>query len=202
LLTQKLADYLLFKQAFDLIKSKEHLEIEGLNKIVNIKAIINKGLSDYLKAAFPNTIPVQRLQISNKKISDPYWLAGFTSGEGCFYVKIKKSSSHRIGFQVELVFHLTQHFRDEQLMKSIISYFKVGKCYYRNEAIDFKVTKIEDLTKIIIPFFDKYPIVGIKSQDYEDFKRVVELMNNGAHLTYEGLEKIRLIKSGMNKGRK
>jgi len=38
LITQKLADYLLFKQAFELIRNKEHLTIEGLNKLIAIKA--------------------------------------------------------------------------------------------------------------------------------------------------------------------
>jgi hypothetical protein len=34
-----------------------------------------------------------------------------------------------------------------------------------------------------------------------DFGKVVELMKNKAHLTSEGLEEIRKIKSGMNTGR-
>ena len=53
------------------------------------------------------------------------------------------------------------------------------------------------MTDIIIPFFDKYKIIGVKSEDFEDFKKVTELMKNKAHLTappVEGLEKIRLIK--------
>jgi hypothetical protein len=44
--TQKLGDYMLFKQAVNLIIDKEHLTKEGLNKILAIKASINKGLSD------------------------------------------------------------------------------------------------------------------------------------------------------------
>jgi hypothetical protein len=58
LITQKLADYLLFKKAYELINRKEHLTIEGLHKIVAIKATMNNnGLSDDLKAAFSNTLP-------------------------------------------------------------------------------------------------------------------------------------------------
>jgi len=53
-------------------------------------------------------------------------------------------------------------------MESLIEYFKVGKCYYRDEAIDFRVTKIENLTNIIIPFFNKYPIIGVKNLDFDD----------------------------------
>jgi hypothetical protein len=59
----------------------------------------------------------------------------------------------------------------------------------------------EDLDNKVIPFFDKYPIVGLKSLDFKDFCRVVELMKQKKHLTQSGLEQIRKIKEGMNTGR-
>jgi hypothetical protein len=43
LITKKRADYLLFKQVLELIKTKEHLTQEGLEKLVAIKASINIG---------------------------------------------------------------------------------------------------------------------------------------------------------------
>lgn len=55
--TQKFIDFLLFKNVIELIKDKDHLTIEGLNKIVSIKASINKGMPDDLKSAFPNIEP-------------------------------------------------------------------------------------------------------------------------------------------------
>ena len=39
---------------------KKHLTVEGLQQIVNLRAAINLGLSDELKAAFPNIISVKR----------------------------------------------------------------------------------------------------------------------------------------------
>jgi len=51
---------------------KEHLTIEGLHKIVAIKASINLGLSNDLKTAFPGIIPIKRPLIQNQKILDPY----------------------------------------------------------------------------------------------------------------------------------
>ena len=42
---------------------------------------------------------------------------------------------------------------------------------------------------------------GFKKENYLDFKKVSELMENKAHLTLEGLEKIKQIKSGMNKNK-
>ena len=60
------------------------------------------------------------------------------------------------------------------------------------------VQKLSDLTENIIPFFDKYLLQGVKVKDYEDFKRVADLMKVNAHLTKGGLEEIRKIRSGMN----
>jgi hypothetical protein len=60
LITKKQADYMLFKEALDLIKNKEHLTLEGLQKIINIRASMNKGLPESLKIAFPNVIPDYR----------------------------------------------------------------------------------------------------------------------------------------------
>ena len=68
----KRADYLLFKKVFNLINNKQHLTDSGLNEIVSIKASMNLGLSDKLKAAFPNIIPVDKPNVLNCKIKDPY----------------------------------------------------------------------------------------------------------------------------------
>lgn len=88
-------------------------------------------------------------------------------------------------------------------MKSLIYYFGCGHIASRNNKnyVEFAVTRFEYILEKVIPFFDKYQIVGVKSKDYSDFKKVAELMNNKAHLTLEGLDQIRLIKAGMNRGR-
>jgi hypothetical protein len=39
------------------------------------------------------------------------------------------------------------------------------------------------------------------AQDYRDFCKVVKLINNKSHLTLEGLNFIKNIKLGMNRGR-
>ena len=202
LITKKKADFILFKKAVDLIKCKEHLTMEGLKKLVAIKASMNLGLSDELKAAFPEIVPVKRPLVGDQKITDPYWLAGFISAEGCFSVIKKKSSNFRQGFQILLIFKLSQHHRDKLLLKSLIEYLRCGNVYKESEGtVQFSVTKYKDLTDKVIPFFDKYKVVGVKFQDYQDFKKVSELMKNGDHLTAEGLDSIIKIKAGMAKGR-
>lgn len=107
---QKRADFELFKQVEDLMNRKEHLTKEGLQQIVNIRASMNNGLPDDLKAAFPNTIPVPRPIVELKGIPDPNWVAGFASGEGSFFVGIKKATTHKSGVQVLLKFQTNSAF--------------------------------------------------------------------------------------------
>ena len=73
-----------FRQAFNLIQNKEHLTIKGLTDIVAIKASMYLGLLKELKTAFPDITPKHRFSVLDKKVKDPFWLASFTAGEGCF----------------------------------------------------------------------------------------------------------------------
>lgn len=165
---------------------------------------MNLGLSDELKAAFPAMVPVKRPIVENIIHRDPYWLAGFTSAEWCFLIQIYKSKT-KVGVAVRLEFQLTQHARDEQLMRSLIEYLDcVGEAhlYKTKEAFEYRVEKYSDIENKIIPFFNKYLIKGVKSRDYIDWCKVAELDEKGSfHLTEEGLDSIRNIKAGINKGR-
>lgn len=78
---KKWGDFQLFKQVVYMMLNKEHLTIQGLDKIVSIKASLNLGLSAKLKTAFPSIIPATR-NLDGRlicTIPDPFWIAGFTS---------------------------------------------------------------------------------------------------------------------------
>jgi len=206
LITQKKADYLLFKEAFHIVKSKNHLTTEGLHKIIAIKASLNNGLPDKLKTAFPGVLPVPRPLVLGslcpQRIKDPSWLAGFASAEGCFMIKSQESRS---GSKVYagLVFSVSQHSRDEGLMRDLINYLGCGN-YYPNLKVDkgeYVVVRFNDIESKIIPFFNKYPIGGVKALDFADFKKAADIVKVKGHLTRTGLVEILKIKEGMNTGR-
>jgi len=200
LITQKLADFILFKQAYVLIENKEHLTEEGLLKIVSIKASLNLGLSEKLREAFPNIISANRPIIESVGIKDQNWLTGFVEAEGCFLVVIQEFEKTTA---ISLRFTLTQHSRDKALLESFVNYLGCGRCYRvsdRNEVC-FITSSLSDTIEKIIPLLNKYPLVGAKRQYYLDFVKVSELMKSKDHLTKEGLKKIKLIKSGMNSRR-
>ena len=82
----------MFKQIVNLINTKDHLTEVGLQQIINIRASMNLGLSSLQKSQFINYNPVPRPIINYTEIPNLYWIAGFSSGEGCFLVSISKSN--------------------------------------------------------------------------------------------------------------
>nr|YP_009261990.1 LAGLIDADG endonuclease [Chrysoporthe austroafricana]AMX22065.1 LAGLIDADG endonuclease [Chrysoporthe austroafricana] len=181
------------------MNNKEHLTYEGLIKIVSIRASLNKGLSQTIADEFPNIIPAVRSPVYESKILDPQWLAGFASAEGCFTLTVNNSTSHKLGKTIQTTFTITQHIRDKLLMEYLIDYLDCGMLYKRNEACDFRVRSIVDIKKKIIPFFDKYPIQGVKSLAYVDFCRAAYLIDKKSHLTTDGIDELLEIKREINK---
>lgn len=84
---------------------------------------MNRGLSDNLIKEFPDICPILRPKLKDQNIPDPNWIAGFTSGEGCLMVRVRKSSTNLTGYNVELIFKVTQHTRDDNLIISLIIFF-------------------------------------------------------------------------------
>ena len=215
LITHKWSDFQLFKWTFELIKQKQHLVKEGLYKILSLKASLNKGLSDELNTAFPNIVPFARPKVitpapqpstskdgrrAKLKDKNPHWISGFVDGDGCFYISLTNNLT-----SIGLIFKVTQHTRDADLLKEFIDYFNCGRySICSKEAGDFIVTKFSDINTKILPFFNKYPLQGTKLFDFLDFNKVAKLVENKTHLTSEGalrVEIIKQIKMGTNRGR-
>jgi hypothetical protein len=73
---------------------------------------------------------------------------------------------------------------------------------YRENKVDFQILKLKDLSDKVITLFQNIPLQGVKSKDFADFCKAVEIMKVKGHLTSEGLDKLRKLKVGMNTGRK
>jgi hypothetical protein len=97
-------------------------------------------------------------------------MSGFITGEGCFYVAINKCSTTKLGASIQLFFIVTQHNRDELLLKSFIEFFGCGNytTYSKRMKGEFRVTKFSDNTEKIIYFFLNHSIAGVKSYDFKD----------------------------------
>ena len=207
LISQKKADFLLFNAIVEILNNIEtkNLKIEHVREILSLKGSMgkSKSLSNKLNILFPNIVLANRAPVVIIDIPSPFWLAGFVSAEGMFYIKPVKKSGLITTFK--LLFTISQHERDIALMNVILAYLKCG--YVENKPSRphescYVVTGHVNISSIIIPFFEKHHIMGVKSLDFSDFCKASVLINNKAHLTKKGKQEILKIKAGMNTKRK
>jgi len=140
------------------------------------------------------------------------WLLGFVEGEGCFSIIIKKSRGHIHGYQAHADFSIKLTASEKDTLEKIRNYLgNVGHIYYRdpektrlkfinaNEEVMFKVTKLEEIKKIVEFFKDLDFISLSKKQDFENWCECIKLIENKQHLTKEGLLKISYIRDKIHK---
>jgi hypothetical protein len=138
------------------------------------------------------------VQGSSALALNPYYVTGFTDGEGCFFIGLYADYNCKMGYRVKASFQIGLHVKDLPLLEQIQSYFGVGKITKLGaESVQFRATSLEDLI-IIVKQFDAYPLLTRKQSDYLLFKEVINLMKEGKHLTLEGLNRIVSIKATLN----
>lgn len=170
LLTQKYSDYLLWKEVVILISKKKH--INNLTKIINIYASINRGTSKLVLASFPNIKPVTKTIPILPQTLNPWWVSGFTAGDGGFFIGIRPKTN-----QIYFRFSITQHSKDADLIKLFISFFNAGNIHIRknSQRCDYYIQDYKQIKTIIIKHFDLYPLYNIKTKDFYLFKQALEL---------------------------
>jgi hypothetical protein len=66
--------------------------------------------------------------------------------------------------------------------------------------VGYRINNVKDLMEVVIPHFEKYPLITKKRADYVLFKQVVELMEDKQHLNEKGLQDIVNIRAAINLG--
>jgi hypothetical protein len=207
LLTQKKEDFRLFSLVVDMLYDNQHKNEKGLNKILSYKASMGKGWSKSLLTLFPGIEPTARNLVFPSKKMNPFWVAGFVEGEGCFYVKTSKiKQGLGIAYKVNVYFSISQHKRDIALLENLATYFNGGlveTVKTRPTQSSYVVYKFDDILNKIIPFFDTYPLQGKKRLDFYDFKKIASITekNTNYHKNSELFKEIWKIKKNMNRNR-
>lgn len=133
-----------------------------------------------------------------KKNYFPYWLTGFTDGEGCFSISFNKRSKLKLNIEVRPSFSISQSGRRNtfdskiNVLTEIQTYFQCGfiRTYKADGMCKYEVRNISDLHSYIIPHFEKYPLLTIKNEGFESFKTIVNLMRSNLHKNEKGLASI------------
>lgn len=142
-----------------------------------------------------NELSADNQQATRKEISDEY-LAGFTDGEGCFYVGFSKRNDLPLKWQIITEFHLSQNPSGRNLLEAFRKRLNCG--YLKpNHAKSIKdrswvyiIKDRKDLKEKLIPFFRRNPLITGKQKDFEIFVKVLGIIDQGRHLRKEGLSEI------------
>lgn len=130
----------------------------------------------------------------------PQWITGFTDAEGCFSVIVEITES--LKWKVRTSFEINLHLKDVNVLYRINSFFGVGSVYTRpklNRCV-YRVTKNEELLKVIIPHFSKNPLITQKLGDFILWSKVVEMKSTKKHLTSNGFKTILTYYAAINTG--
>ena len=130
----------------------------------------------------------------------PNWITGFSDAEGCFSVILSKRSP--LKWRIVVSFEINLHSKDIMILHKIQNYFGVGSVTNRESRniCVFRVTKVEDLKRVIIPHFTCYPLISKKYSDFILWSKVVDLMATKQHLTPIGFNTILSYYASINTG--
>jgi hypothetical protein len=140
------------------------------------------------------------------------WVTGFVDGEGCFSIGFIRQSGgegrngYRTGYQVSHEFVVTQGAQSAVALHDLEAFFGVGQVLlnkrydnHREHLLRYVVRRRTDLIDTIIPFFRQYPLRTAKQRNFEKFAACVELIEQGHHLSSEGLADLAEIAETMNR---
>jgi len=145
----------------------------------------------------------QQERVPKDRVNLNYYLAGFVDGEGSFSVSIRNTGAkRRFGWTIDPFFQVYQHKDNSHILfifKEVLGCGYVSKKGGNPSCFVYCVDKMGDLLSVIIPFFDTYPLVGEKYQNFLLFREVVIRLSNKEHFTKQGFIEIVKLCFSMNR---
>ena len=131
-----------------------------------------------------------------------YYLAGFTDGEGSFNVSFRSRGDYQFPWKISLCFNISQ--RDPVILALFKRHLRCGTLRQRQDGVwYYEVNNLRAILENVIPFFEQFGFLSSKKKrDFAKFKQLANLMEEGRHLTREGVEEILRIRREMNDGGK
>jgi LAGLIDADG endonuclease. len=110
----------------------------------------------------------------------PGYISGLAQTDGSFFCSIILSAKYRFGLQFRPKFTITTDLDSKRVLDNIILFFGCGKITIniKNHTAEYVVNKIEDLQNIIIPHFNKYPVLCAKLHAFNLFTKKVSAIYN------------------------
>ena len=137
-------------------------------------------------------------------VLNPWFVTGLTEGEGCFTVSFSFRRKLKVGVETRPSFSLSLNRRDLELLKQLHAFFGCGAIRYSRSDRTYKYESrsVADLTRRIVPHFERFPLVGSKSKDFMIFADICRKARANEHLNRDILRTIIELAYEMNRSGK
>jgi hypothetical protein len=128
------------------------------------------------------------------------FLSGFALGEGSFMLVCRRRDHQSRSFRISAAFNVSQQDRIPlDLFREVLRCGTLRQA--GNGGWYWEVNRLSDLSSRIVPFFDRFPIVGVKAQDYRLWRSAVLLLSAG-RLSDQDYRQVLALRERMNRGGK
>ena len=104
------------------------------------------------------------------------FLSGFALGEGSFMVVCRKRADYGRKWKLSAAFNVSQHDRAPlDLFHETLGCGSLRRA--GNNGWYWEVNRLSDITSRIVPFFERFPLVGQKANDFGLFRSAVALLD-------------------------
>ena len=174
----------IFSVVFEMFCKNEHKIINGLKTMVAYINLLNRPIepirlekitNDFGPLPFLALPPVPVL--SSIILPNPWWIVGFILGDGSFsyssYTATLANGTKRIVYNFILT--INQLKVDTFLLKSIAIFLGCGVIYSNTSSTKSEVRFYSQPINlhIIIPFFNKYPLIGYKLEQFKLWEEAI-----------------------------
>ena len=144
---------------------------------------------------------------SNKSKLHPWFVTGYTDGEGSFSIRMRKNLNSSLGYQVSLVYSIVAEqnplnlillpplssspkvWRERRVTEKVKEYFKgEGSISKSANMYSYEISAVNSLN-LVKEHFENYPIQTTISLHFKLWCEVLEIIKK-EHLTKEGFIKI------------
>jgi LAGLIDADG endonuclease len=115
----------------------------------------------------------------------PDYVAGFIDGEGRFCISIRPNPSHRDPkrWMIAATFQAHQHRDNVEILEKLCAFFGSGTITSKgpNSSVMTYSVYGKHLESVIIPSFERHPMLSGKRHDFEKFAEGVRLIRAKVH---------------------
>ena len=142
----------------------------------------------------------ERLFIEAISIKLGSFLSGFALGEASFMIVCRPRGDYKRSWKISPAFNVSQNDQTPlELFKETLECGTLRRA--GTNGWYWEVNRLADIRNIIVPFFERFPLVGKKADDFDAFRRAVRVLSQEV-ISDSDYAKVLVLREGMNGGGK